>query len=240
MGFWGWVALFIGIIITTVIIQQLIISSNKSTMETKLASVDDFNATQKFMGNNGSTGIAIDENRKKVCLVKLQSGEAEVDVCSYRDIISCELFEDGNTISSISRASQIGGALVGGIALGGVGAIIGGLSGKTTSTQKPKRVDLRITINRTDSPIHDINFMDVEASKDGIIYTVAMQQARHWHGVISVIIRRADKEDSANRSMVAPSSSISVTDEIRKLAQLRDEGLISEEELAVRKAKFLA
>src|SRR5690606_17399485 len=129
--------------------------------EAKLASLANFNATQKFMGNDGGSGIAIDEDRKKVCLIKFRSGDALMDVSSYRDLISSEIFEDGDTITSTSRSSQIGGALVGGIALGGVGAIVGGLSGKTTSTRKPKRLDLRITVNRTDSPIHDINFMDI-------------------------------------------------------------------------------
>ena len=240
MGFWGWVALFVGLVIAVVIIQQIIISNQKSTMEAKLASLPDFNATQKFMGNDGGSGIAIDEERKKVCLIKFRSNDAVMGVCSYRDLISSELFEDGNTVTSTSRSSQIGGALVGGIALGGVGAIIGGLSGKTTSTQKPKRVDLRVTVNRTDSPIHDVNFMDIETSKDGIIYTVAMQQARHWHGLISVLIRRADDEESASRSNAAPSSSATISDEIRKLAQLRDEGFISDEEFTAQKSRLLA
>lgn len=238
MDFWGWVFVFVGVIVTIVIIQQIMISNSQSAMEAKLASLIDFNATQKFMGNNGNSGIAIDESRMKICLIKFQYGELLMDVCSYRDLVSSEIFEDGNTVTSTSRSSQLGGALIGGIALGGVGAIIGGLSGKTVSTQKPKRIDLRITVDRTDAPVHDLNFMDIETSKDGIIYTMSMQQARHWHGLISVLIRRADHENSTNKLSAMPSGS--VPDEIRKLALLRDEGLISDEEFVAQKAKLLA
>jgi hypothetical protein len=239
MGFWEWVALFFGVFIVAAIIQIITISNRKSSMETGISTLPDFNATQKFMGNNGVSGIAIDEERKKICLIRYEADSSKLDVFAYRDLLSSEIFEDGNTITSTSRTSQIGGALLGGLALGGVGAMIGGLSGKTTSTQKPKRIDLRITVNRTDAPIHDINFMDTESAKDGIGYTVAMQQARHWHGLIAVLIRRADQQDSAKLSATSGSIATSVSDEIRKLAQLRDEGLISTDEFVAQKARLL-
>lgn len=242
MGFFGWLTIIIFIIIIIAIINRNIIADKKSTMESKVASMADFNPTQQFIGNDGHSGIAIDEDRKKVCLITHLYGNNMVntEVLSYQDLISSEVFEDEKTITSTSRSSQIGGALVGGIAFGGVGAIIGGLSGKTTSTQKPKRIDLRITVNRTASPIHDVNFMNIETEREGIIYTVALQQARHWHGLISILIRQADEEYSPSRSKIASSNSIYIPDEIRKLAQLRDERLISDEEFVAQKAKLLA
>ena len=243
MDFVDWIILIVVAGVLLGIIQIVVVSSRKKAMEQKLSELDDFDATQKIMGNDGNTGIAIDEGRRKVCLIKQGGSGVDLDVCTYRDILSAEIFEDGQTITKTSRTSQLGGVLIGGLALGGVGAIIGGLSGKQVSSQKPSRIDLRITVNRTTSPLHDINFMDTESAKDGIVYKVAMQQARHWHGLIAVLIRRADEEDKKSDNdarVVSPSISGSVSDELRKLALLKAEGLLSEEEFAAQKAKLLA
>jgi hypothetical protein len=42
-------------------------------------------------------------------------------IISYRDLLSSEIFEDGTTITKTVRSSQVGGGLIGAIALGGVG-----------------------------------------------------------------------------------------------------------------------
>ncbi len=164
-------------------------------MEEKLASLESFTPSQKLMGNDGNSGIAVDEGRKKICLIKQSMGNIDLDVLTYRDILSSEIFVDGVTITKTARGSQLGGALIGGLALGGVGAIIGGLSGNTTSSEKITKIDLQIIVNRTNNPIHDINFMSVDGKKNGIIYKSAMEQARHWQGLLTVLIKLADSED---------------------------------------------
>jgi hypothetical protein len=164
---------------------------------------------------------------------------------TYRDLLSSEVFEDNVTITKTARGSQLGGALIGGLALGGVGAIIGGLSGNKTSSDKVNRIDLRITVNRTGSPVHDINFMNVEGKKNGIIYKTAMKQTRHWHGLLGVLIKRADTEDIAQEGeLVVENPKLlqkgSVADELTKLAELQKLGLLTEDEFMVQKAKLLA
>ena len=111
-----------------------------------------------------------------------------LDVISYRDILSSEVFEDGETITKTARSSQLGGTLVGSLVLGGVGTIIGGLSGKKTSSNKVNRIDLRVTVNRTETPLHDINFMNVEVKKNGIIYTSAMSQEKREITELSTMV----------------------------------------------------
>lgn len=104
----------------------------KKEWRKKPASLDGFTPSQKVMDNDGNSGIAVDEGRKKVCLIKQSMGNIDLDVLTYRDILSSEIFENGVTITKTARGNQLGGALIGGLALGGVGAIIGGLSGKIT------------------------------------------------------------------------------------------------------------
>jgi len=245
MDFWGWVLLIVAIGIVGAIAQVVPLSNKKKAMEEKLKSLPEFSPTQRIMGNNGDAGLAIDEERKKIVLIKNSPAGVDLKPITYRDVLSSEIFVDGETITKTARGSQLGGALIGGLALGGVGAIIGGLSGKTRSSEKVKRIDLRITVNDTKSPLHDINFMDIEGKKDGIIYKSAMDQARHWHGLIAVLIKMADNEDARKEDFESSSEekgggTESLADELSKLSDLRDKGVLSEEEFSIQKQKLLS
>lgn len=194
MGFWGWVLLFLGLVVAAAIVELWLSGLKKKGMLEHLSTLPNFSPSQQIMGVDGASGIAIDESRGRICLLKHTASEISSRVIPYRDILSVELFQDGESVTKTSRVSQIGGAIVGGLALGGVGAIIGGLSGSTKTSEKIKRIDLRIIANDIETPLHDITFMNVETGKDGIVYTEAMKQARHWSGIMEVVIRRADME----------------------------------------------
>lgn len=244
MDFFSWVILILVLAVVIGIAQSVAVSNKRKAMEEKLKSLHDFSPTQKIMGNDGVTGLAIDEKRKKVVLIKNGPTGIELNPILYRDLLSSELFEDGETVTKTSRGSQLGGALIGGLALGGIGAIIGGLSGKTRSSEKVKRVDLRITINNTRMPLHDVNFMNIEGHKKGILYKSAMDQARHWHGLIAVLIKMADSEDTREQDVVLSSknnnSTSSLADELSKLGDLREKGILTDEEFAAQKQRLLS
>ena len=132
-----------------------------------------------------------------------------------------------------------------------MGAIIGGLSGKTVSSDNVQRIDLHLIVNRTNSPVH-INFFEnigdddyngIKKSSAG--YQKIMQKARHWHSLLQVIIRQADEEDKIKEREVAQETlhSIehkSVVDKIKELVDLRDQEIISDEEFAILKEKLLS
>lgn len=241
MGFWELALLIAIIIFGLMIAYALAVSSAKKAMENSLTSIEDFTSSQQIMSNTGDTGIAIDEERKKVALLSNSNGESYPIIITYRDLLSSEIYVDGETVTRTARGSQIGGALIGALAFGGVGAIIGGLSGKTRSAEKVKRVDLRITINDTKRPFHDINFMDVESKKDGWLYKTAMEQARHWHSLIAVLIKMADNEDTLqNADKSEDKNKLSLADELEKLSVLRDKGILSEQEFSTQKDKLLS
>jgi len=236
---------FIVILVVIVVAQKEAVSNKKEAMEGILTYLPGFSPTQKVMGNNGDTGLAVDEKQKKVVLMNNGAAGVALKTITYRDILSSEIFVDGETVTKTARGSQLGGALIGGLSLGGVGAIIGGLSGKTRSYENVKRVDLRITVNDTKKPLHDINFMDVEGKKDDFVYKSAMEKARHWHGLVAVLIRRADDEDARQEGVktstdAASNNQISLADELSKLSALRDVGVLSEEEFLIQKKKLLS
>ena len=162
--------IIVGVIIGFVIaVSKAIDTSNKKkAMEGHLGRLAEFSATQTVMASDGNTGLAIDEERKKICLLAIEdrsrpffikNGQLAVvsRVLSYRDVLSSQIFEDGITITRTVRTSQIGGALIGGLALGSVGALVGALSGKTqTSSAKVKQIDLSLDRQRhqQSSPRH--------------------------------------------------------------------------------------
>ena len=47
----------------------------------------------------------------------------------YADILGVDISENGNSVFQKSTSSAVGRALVGGVLLGGVGAVIGGIAG---------------------------------------------------------------------------------------------------------------
>jgi hypothetical protein len=183
MGFWSWVFI-IAIGVSIIPIAQVIVTNNKKKdMKSHLDILPDFLPTQQFMGCDGNSGIAVDEPRGKICLIINSGVGVSKRIIPFKDIISVELFEDGTSITKTDRSSQIANAVVGGIVLGGVGAIIGGATGKTETSGKNKRVDLRIIVNDIKAPLHDVAFKNVEDEKGGRIYSQAIQQARYWHGL---------------------------------------------------------
>ncbi len=159
-----------------------------------LSKITEFNATQKYLNLASESGIAVDEASNKLCFFEKKNESLQPYIYSYNQLVECELVEDGDTVTKTSRASQLGGALVGGLIAGGVGTIVGGLSGKRKSLQKVRRVDLKIIVNDTRKPVHILNFFDYETEKGSIQYQNVMAKANHWYGLISVYIKRAEQE----------------------------------------------
>lgn len=106
-------------------------------------------------------------------------------------IVSVELIEDSDTVSRVNRSGQIAGAAVGALALGGVGALIGGLSAGRTSKTKVSKLALRIF---TDSPqvpvIEACAYQGLEVDRAGIVYRQAEAELLPWFGRLRAIVER--------------------------------------------------
>ena len=235
------VIIIIVIIIIAAIMQIANTSSNKKAMSEYIKNIPDFNVTQEIMGEDGITGIAYDDRHKKVCLIKRIGNDYKKRLFSYKDILSTEILEDGNSITKTARGSQIGGALIGGLALGPVGLLLGGLSGKRKSIDKIKRVDLQIIINDSSDPRHLVNFLNLECKKDSFLYKNSIELARQWHAIIEVLIKQADKEDDKTNisNFNNASNNYSISDEIKKLSDLKNSGILTDSEFEQQKRKLL-
>lgn len=238
MDFWTIVIIFVVAVVAIGVGSAIHTSNKQKEIGSAISQISGFTASYQHLGADGDNGIAIDEERSMICLFKRGNGGLTRRVIDYRDILSSELFEDGHTVVKTVRSSQVGGALVGGVLLGGVGAVIGGLSGKKVESGKINQIDLRLVVNDSANPTHEISFLAVESKRDGFLYKTSSELARQWQARLDVLIKLADREDSSSRSAL-PKEATSLSHELRKLADLRDGGILTDAEFFAQKARLL-
>ena len=78
----------VAVAVVCAVIRVIFISSKKMSMTIKLSRLGDFSSSQKVIGADGNSGISIDEEREKVCLINNRIIGNNADVLSYRDILS--------------------------------------------------------------------------------------------------------------------------------------------------------
>jgi hypothetical protein len=150
----------------------------------RLSQIPAFNPSHQILGADRKTGIAIDAKSQTLGLVT--QGKLP-RVLKFSDLIACELMEDGDTVTRTSRASQAAGMAVGGLLLGGVGAVVGGLSGSTRSSTQVRRIDLQLTLDDLNAPNFAINFYNGMSPLNS-----ARESAREWYSRMRVILERGD------------------------------------------------
>lgn len=153
------------------------------------------------------------------------------DVYDYKDILDFELLEDGTSIIKGGLARSV----VGGAIFGGVGAIVGGVTGNRKVHQKCNSLKIKITLNRTDTPIIYINLISKPIEKYYEAYKDAYNNAQKILSLLQIICNQVMEDNSS----VEKTNYFSVADEIRKFKQLFDDGIISEEEFNTKKKQLL-
>lgn len=155
---------------------------------------------------------------------------------SYSDIIDFELIEDGGSISK----GGLGRAIVGGALYGGVGAIVGGVTGKKKSNPTCTSLMIKITINNSSHPTQYIKFITSSTKKSSFTYKTEFNNAQEIMSLLQLIVNK-QKEHPAmtQQSTIVINQPTSPIDEIRKYKALMDEGIISKEEFEEKKRQLL-
>lgn len=250
-----WTPLIIVLAISAILIPLAFKLSEQAQKNADIRAIDfanflhNFNlvVTQSLCDSTEMAGIALDEVKKEICLWTYKADFAFFEVSGqysgrkikYSDILSIAIVQDDISILETNRTSQLGGALVGGILLGGVGAAVGALSGKKqSSTGKVKKLELVIKLNDTSNPIFTISKLHSETFMNNQNYIVPKKELDYWHAVFEAIIKQADMEYQ-NLNHASSREALSVSDELKKLAELKESGILTEDEFIQQKQKLL-
>ncbi|HBI04530.1 MAG TPA: hypothetical protein DDY49_10940 [Paenibacillaceae bacterium] len=178
--------------------------------EYELLKIEYFIPSQRFYSSDLSNLIALDEQTESICIIerktivrknkkiRIQNKKEDVFnfvVLSYKDLLQSEILEDKRVITTTVRGSQVGGTLVSGLLADGMGSVIGGLSSNSSEKSEVKNIQLKLVVNDTNKPIYLIQFLKEQEpiNKNNNKYEMAVDQVNHWHGIISVLIKRADE-----------------------------------------------
>lgn len=109
----------------------------------------------------------------------------------YGSITNVELVIDDTVAYKRSMSSTVGRAVVGGVLAGGVGAIIGGITGKQNGKKIVHRVELILSFSTPQNPYRKVTFLNEEQGVDiySDTYKRAEQSGLYWSNLISSYMR---------------------------------------------------
>lgn len=125
--------------------------------EFRLRRISAFSPTHVFVGPNAFEGVAVDPSRNMVAFSDMQR---RLRTYNFKDIISVETIVDGESVQKTNRGSQLVGAAVGGLLLGGAGLLIGALSGSKSEKKKVSKISIKVVVSNIDKPGHSVVFYD--------------------------------------------------------------------------------
>lgn len=170
------------------------------------------------------------------------------ELFNYSNIIEVSYEENGTKLYSKSAMRTVGGAIVGGALMGGAGAVVGGLSGTSKKNMEIKTMQIKILLRDTQRTSLVMNFNDsnrilkTNNTNDNTLYENYKKDANRAKDLLAVIIDKAKRSENSIVEQVAqvPSSPKSgIADELAKLAQLKADGILTDEEFNTQKTKLL-
>lgn len=209
-------------------------------LSAELSRLENFSSTKKLIGPWGL--IAIDNASRQIAF---KEGSSGIKKYPYSEIHGCEVVEDGET--TYRKSGALGRAVVGGIIAGGAGAIIGGVTAKGQENKEVKTVDFKLLLRDTTNPSFRIRFFDAweetartkksvkySDSVYGPILRKAVADLNTWKETIEVIIDQMDRAAGHGASRNA-----SLADELVKLNDLKNQGILTADEFDRQKSKLL-
>ena len=188
----------------------------KSIAESSGEEILNFKPTKKI-----GSYIWFDENQEKILL----PDPIKSYVIKYKDVVSFDLIEDGETVTS----GGIGRALVGGALFGEAGAIVGALTANK-SKEFCTILKVALTVKNMENSIYFATFLNKKTKINSSAYAVAYQGARECISILQSICGNSEE---------IISDSVSKVDEIKQFKELLDDGIITQEEFDKKKKELL-
>lgn len=188
---------------------ELALEKESFNISDKIVTFDQFGSHS----SRATVGVAFDFDTLKICVYEVSNSDVKIVVFPVSQILSLEVIEDGQTVShstttgggeiKTSSGSMLGRAVVGGVLLGGVGAIIGGATARKTTTaetvthtntvENVNEIKLKMLVNNTTKPLISIPFLSNPTVRGSTAYTVACKNIEHCEALIKVLMMRASQ-----------------------------------------------
>ena len=211
---------------------------DSEAMQKAIDAQKDFNATKTIKGENYGIcfNFAIDDDKQEIycyskCRLEKNAREARF---KFKNIVEVEIKVDGDTTIS-KKSASLGGAVVGGMIAGGLGAVVGGSSlGKTTSKKEVSSIDVHILLRDCPIDSFDVKCLPYSCKTDDYRYKESIANAQKIFDALRLAMDKVKETPS-----IQPISPKSDVEELKELANLKNQGIITDEEFSVMKAKIL-
>lgn len=211
------------------------ISPNYSTM--REVSLDEFINNREKMNQEKEkqvkdlTEFKADQNIEKCIFIDSEKKQFKIKglfkgniVYNLEDISSFDIVENGNIVAS----SGLGKAAIGGIAFGGFGAVVGAITGKK-SKEMVNKLQIKINMKALNTPVVYIDLLPAPTKKGSVVYNATVRKA---DTILSSL-------DTILKEILSPIESNIEMNDLRKLKELLDEGILTQEEFDLKKKKIL-
>jgi hypothetical protein len=199
-GHWFW--LFVLVVCVSVYAHYSLVTSDirhrRNTflmVEQRVLSIDNYNPTKMIRASNYL--LSMDTGSERLVISDV-TGDF---IVPFNLLVSSEIVVNNTStaVTKTSRSSQLGGALVGGILAGGVGAVVGGLSGstRTTTTSQISSLVLKILVDDLEKPNFNVSFQTepIPYDRDNFSLSRSLDDIEMWHGVLSILIKRNSSQE---------------------------------------------
>lgn len=223
-------------------------NERRNLLKKQISGTIGFNAYVSIIGVGNFYQFAVDKQNRNI----LYTNGIIKKLIPFDKIINVELSEDNAIISSKSLFRTVGGGVVGGILGGGAGTVVGGLSGDQKQGKTVSNVQVKIRLRDiADSSlvIECFNSKKMTPSRknsikptdrDGYIYKEGLVHAKKICDIIGVIIDEEDHKKSKFTLTTKDSNVTSTIEELEKLVNLKEKGILNEEEFLKMKADILS
>jgi hypothetical protein len=247
----GWI---VGILVAIGLVVLIVVAAKQHMQRVKglrdaIAAVPGFTPSQEYISSDAETAFAVDERTNRICLAKT-GNPAEVRVIEPGDLLEVDLWEDGGVLSRSARSSRLRGVMMSGSDIRAID-MMQNMPGQPTirggsvvAPQQPvppgkvRQLQLWLTVNDSQTPLHIVNFINIETDRTDSNYVRKLNDARGWFNWFTLLIEKAERE--LPEAAAPQSATGSVADELAKLVQLRDSGALTPAEFAEQKARLLA
>lgn len=183
-----------------------------------------FKCSKRIVLSN-EADILIDSQNEQIAICDYL--KSNLKILSFFALLSCEILESDTVVMK----GGVGRAIVGGAIAGDTGAIVG------AATRSSQSVVESLTIKIISSDVNEslvmIPLITRETKRDSDAYKKMWEIAQEVHSVITSIIQTTTR--TANNT----SSSKDALSQIQMLSELKDQGVLTEEEFAKKKAELL-